>query len=87
MPTKILNMKQFEEMSEEEFYNLVPELFINDPEIYVRRFGKTDYQRLLNVVIATDTCLIHLNDGSAVDYKHSYGILSPASEFSMLNQS
>ncbi len=85
MPSKILNMKQFEEMSDEDFYNLMPELFINDAEIYVRRFGKTDYQRLINVVIATDTCLIKLNDGSALDYKHSYAILSPVSEFSMLN--
>jgi hypothetical protein len=70
-------MSEMQALSDDEYINLVPDEFLEDEEAYVRRYGHSVYQRLVNVVIFELSCTIPLSDGTHWQFHDTMYVWEP----------
>ena len=66
----IRTMKEWRDLAPEVAYELLPINF--DPEVYCRQFGDVEYQRYYHMVSIKNSAMVHLTDGTRLQYTESH---------------
>lgn len=74
---KIWTMEEFGKLSLDEYIEFMPDAFLENPEGFCMKYGKTEYERLVNMVICTASCLIWLNNNDKLNYHESIYVYEP----------
>jgi hypothetical protein len=75
---RIVELIDFYALEEEEQSFLLPDDFVDDPELYVLRYGDIKYTHFVQITLADESCLVPLKDGSRLKYTNHRVIYTPA---------
>jgi hypothetical protein len=64
-------MEEFTSLPEQMQSDLLPDEFVDNPELYVMQNGRLDIQPLYNYSMAFETCLIVLKSGDKLQYENT----------------
>lgn len=78
---RIVELIDFYALEEEEQSFLLPDDFVDDPELYVLRYGEIKYIHFVCTTLADESCLIPLKDGAKLKYTNQR-VLFNESQFS-----
>ena len=67
---QIRELKEFFALDAQIQSDLLPEEFLDDPEVFVLRYGNIEYLHFNNTTLAQETCLIELKDRSKLKYSN-----------------
>lgn len=72
-------MHEIESLSNEAYLNILPDKFLEDPELYCRAYGQQEYHRLINLVTCITSVRLTLNNGDKLNYQERVTVWEPLS--------